>query len=136
MEYVLTGAFLIFFVVFMFGGIVRAQMRAEVEQGKTPLYKETAGGAVGPSRYRGPFVSVRMYDEFMVVADWNPLILRYDQIDRIEVTKPFIRIRQGVQIFHHQPGAPELVYLAVGNPAHVKQLIEARVASPPHNATV
>src|SRR5688572_19269885 len=66
-------------------GWVRAHRRFAVEEGKTPLYQANVGGSIGWTGYRGPLISVRVYEEFMVIGGWQRVVLRYEQIDRVEL---------------------------------------------------
>jgi hypothetical protein len=110
-------------------GLLRAHRRFAIEEGKTPLHKANVGGTIGWTGYRGPLISVRVYDEFIVIGSWQRFVLPYDQIDRVELKNWFGMMPSHVQIIHHQPGAPKRIILGSSNPARLKELIEARIAN-------
>jgi hypothetical protein len=63
---------------------VSAQLRTAVEEGKTPLYKTTGGGRIGMLNFRGPFISLRVYEKFLVISDWQTIVLPYATIESVQ----------------------------------------------------
>ena len=117
-------------VLGLVAGFVQAHRRLDIERGKVPLYAGVAAGVIGWIYARGPLIHLRLYDDFIVIGGWRRIVLRYDQIDRLEM-KP----RQGIflgslRIFHHQPQAPKRIRVDVGDPERLKRMIEARLARP------
>lgn len=111
-------------------GIIVAQLRLAVERGKTPIFQQTSGGHVGWISYRGPFIRLSLYEEFLVIRCWQAVVLRYAEIDRVEVTKWLGMVTDGVQI-HHHGHAPGRIRLGSSDPVRVKMLIEARLPTKP-----
>jgi hypothetical protein len=111
-------------------GVIMARQRLAVERGLRPLFQQTSGGQVGWISYRGPFIRLTLYEEFLVIRCWQAIVLRYDQIERVEVTKWLGLITEGVRIVHHGT-APGRIRLGSGDPIRIKMLIEARLPVKP-----
>ncbi len=61
------GLFVASVVFFLLWLGLAARRRLDIEQSRTPLYSSTGGGRIGRIGYRGPFISLRIYDEFVVI---------------------------------------------------------------------
>jgi hypothetical protein len=102
---------------------VKAHNRLNIEINKTPLYTSTAGGQIGWIRYRGPFVSIRIYDNFIVIGSAKTIVLRFEEIDRVEI-KRWGAFTDRVQLIHHKLDAPSKIIIGTTNPTKVKEIIE------------
>ena len=127
----------ILFVVLV-GGILLlllwgSGMRLDIEKDKTPLHTETAGGRIGWMRYRGPFIRLNIYDEFIVIRySWKSIVLRYDEIERVETGKWLGLVTDRLQIVHHKPDAPSFIRIGASSPERVKAIIESKLAATGH----
>ena len=104
--------------------------RLDIEMNKTPLHSQTSGGRIGWVRYRGPFVRLSIYNEFLVIRyGWKRIVLPYDEIERIETGRWLGLMTDSVQIIHHKPDAPAYIRIGAFNPEWVKEVIESKLAS-------
>lgn len=108
--------------------IVFTHQKLEIEKGKTALYKQTRGGVIGVIRFKGPLISLRVYEEFIVIGCGKKYVLRYHDIDRIEI-KESLGLANRIQIIHHNSDVPNNILLGTKNPTKLKELIEARLGS-------
>ncbi|MEZ4869592.1 MAG: hypothetical protein R3C14_50170 [Caldilineaceae bacterium] len=132
-EFLFAGLFGLFIAsvpVILLSTLIIAQLRLSAEQGKTPIFTQTSGGRVGWLNYRGPFIRLSLYEEFLVIRCWQSIVLRYDEIDRVELPKWFGLIGDGVRIVHHGQ-APIRIHLGSGDATRLKNLIEARLPHKP-----
>ena len=107
---------------------VLSHRKLEIEKGKTALYKQTRGGVIGVIRFRGPLISLRVYEEFIFIGCGKQYVLRYHDIDRVEI-KEFLGFATRIQIIHHNPDVPSKILLGTKNATKLKELIEARLGS-------
>ena len=112
-----------FFIVIM----AKAQKRLGIEKDKTPLYATTTGGQIGLLTYRGPFISLRVYDEFVVVGYARTVVLRFEEIDRVEIKNWMGSVPDRVQLVHHKSGVPNKIIIGTMNPSKVKEIIDAKL---------
>lgn len=106
------------------------QRQLAVERGQQPLFTQTSGGQVGWIRYRGPFIRLSLYEDFLVIRCWQTVVLRYDEIDRVDLTKWLGIVTDGVRLVHHGH-APGRIRLGSSDPARVKALIDTRLPTRP-----
>jgi hypothetical protein len=110
--------------------VVGGGRRLDIEKNKTPLHTQTSGGRIGWVRYRGPFVRLSIYDEFIVIRySWKSIVLRYDEIERVEIGKWLGVLSDSVQIVHHKPDAPAYIKIGTSSPERVKEVIVSRLAA-------
>lgn len=107
--------------------IISSQKKLEIEENKKPLYTSTAGGQIGGLRYKGPFISLRIYDEFIVIGCGRTIVLKYDEIVSVEIKKWMGSVADRIQIIHRNPNAPKDIIIGTGNPTQVKQIIDAQM---------
>lgn len=101
---------------------------SNIEEGKTPLYTTLGGGRIGWLNYKGPFIRLKIYDEFVVIRYlFKSLVLRYDEIERVEIKKWMGLVSDRVQIFHRKDDASKTLIIGTADPDEVKVLIEARL---------
>lgn len=48
--------------------MLSSQKKLEIEQDEKPLYTSTAGGRIGGVTYKGPFISLRIYEKFIIIS--------------------------------------------------------------------
>ena len=108
--------------------IVFTHQKLDIEKGKTALYKQTGGGVIGVIRFRGPLISLRVYEQFIVIGCGKKYVLRYEDIDRVEI-KEWLGFANRIQIIHHNSDVPSNVLLGTKNSTKLKELIEARLGS-------
>lgn len=111
------------FIIAIFAIIIwRGNQRIAKETGKKPLYKATCGGQIGWFRYRGPFIQLRMYEDFLVIGYIKHIVLRYDEIDEIYPVGNLLR--RGVEIKHHKKSVPQRLQLSDTKPDKVLEVFE------------
>ncbi len=121
------GLFIALILGVFFLMIVLAHNRLEIEKGKTPLYTSTAGGRIGWTSYRGPFISLRIYDEFIVIGYVKTIVLKFEEIERVEIKKWMGIVSDKVQIIHHKLDAPDTIIIGTTNPSQVKEIIDSKL---------
>ena len=100
----------------------------DIEKGKTPLYSSLAGGRIGWINYKGPFVRLRIYDEFVVIRYFfKSIVLQYDEIEHIEIKKWLGLVADRIQIFHRKQDVPSNLIIGTSDPTEAKKLIELRL---------
>ena len=112
---------------FLFLIIINAQRHLDIEKDKTPIYTSTTGGEIGGLTYKGPFISLRIYEDFLVIRYTKTLVFRFDEIDRVEVKKWMGKTPHRIQLFHHKLDAPSKIMIGTMNPAKVKELIDSKL---------
>ena len=103
--------------------MLSSQKKLEIEGDKKPLYESTAGGEIGWMKVRGPFISLRIYDEFIIIACGKKMVLKYDEVLSVAVLMP-----GWIQINHHNPTVPKNILIGTHNPAQAKEIIDARLS--------
>jgi hypothetical protein len=63
---------------------MRKDRRHPLENNLTPAFKTTCGGIIGWMTYRGPFIRVAVYDNFLVVSCGKPYLLKFPEITELE----------------------------------------------------
>jgi hypothetical protein len=117
-------------VLLLVWGHLRARWRDISEQGKTPIYAGAVGGFVGPIGYRGPLLNLRVYDDFLVIDGLWRVIVRFENVDRIELKKRWPGFGPTLlHIIHRQPNASKRIQLSVSQPERMKEMIEASAAA-------
>ena len=107
--------------------IISSHKKLEIEQDKKPLYSSTAGGQIGRVGYRGPFISLRIYDEFIVIGCGRKIVLNYEEIESVEIKQWLGLVPDRIKIIHHNPTAPKNIVIGTGNPAEAKRIIDAKL---------
>jgi hypothetical protein len=102
--------------------IRRGNQRIAKEMGRTPLYKVTSSGRIGLWTYKGPFIQMRMYEDFLVIGYAKHIVLLYDEIDTIVLGSKIFRL--GITIKHHCSGAPRHITLSSANLEKVVAVFE------------
>ncbi len=115
----ILGSFVLLFVF--------SHQKLEIEKGKRVLHTQTNGGVIGWIQFKGPFISVRIYEEFIVIGCGKKYVLHYEDIDRVEIKKWLGLVSHRIQLIHHNSAAPGKILLGTSNPTAIKELIEARL---------
>ncbi|MBI9104538.1 MAG: hypothetical protein JEY99_19135 [Spirochaetales bacterium] len=121
-------------IVFLLNLFLTPFKKTELEAGLEPVYTSIAGGMIGRVRYKGPFIHLRLYNDFMIIACQQPFLLRYKEIENIHVEKWFGRISDRIQIEHHNQEIPARIIVGTSNPDDVKTFIEKRKSSISYNS--
>ena len=66
----------------------------------------------------------------MVIRTLQTIVLRYTDIDRVNLTLLFGMFNEGVQIIHHG-SAPMRIIIKTDRAVQIKQIIEARMTVKP-----
>ncbi len=94
------------------------------ERGKTPIHTATGGGQIGWLRFRGPFVSLRLNEEFVVIRALQTIVLSHAAIGSVQMKKWLGLTESRSQKIHRDLHAPERIVLAVSNPERAMEIIE------------
>ncbi len=97
----------LFFVLFTlslvlgtFFFLFRAKKRQlPIELESKPILTLTCAGTIGALNFRGPFVRLSLYHDFLVISYWKQLLLRPEDIINIEISRVLFVQRV---IFHHR----------------------------------
>jgi hypothetical protein len=107
--------------------IISSQWKLEIEKDKKLLYSSTAGGWIGGISYRGPFISLRMYDEFIIIVCVRTYVLKYDEIVSVEIKRWMGLIPDRIQIKHRNPSIPKDIVIGTYSPSRAREIIDARL---------
>ena len=107
--------------------IIFSHQKLDIEEGKKPLYTSTNGGQIGIVHYKGPFISLRIYDEFVVLGYGKKVVLHYDEIISIEIKQWRGFALNQIQINHSNPNVPKTIIIGTTNAAEAKALIDVRL---------
>ena len=91
--------------------MIFSQKKLEIEGDEKPLYTSTAGGQIGWVTYRGPFISLRIYDEFIIIGCGSKMVLKYDEIISVEIKQWMGLMPDRIQINHQELMQPENRYI-------------------------
>ena len=123
-----AGLFASLFFGFCFVAFMRPHHRLDREKDKTPLFTSTTGGRIGFPEYKGPFISLRIYEEFVVIGYLNKkIVFEFEDIDRVEIKKWSLLSPKGIQIIHQKTDVPDGIMIWVTQPAHVKEIIDSKI---------
>jgi hypothetical protein len=109
-------------------GFIRVRRLLPIEQNRTPIFVTSAAGILGLIFHRGPLIHLRFYDDFMVIRGWRRIVLRYDEIDHVEVRPRPLPLLGGVRIVHHQANAPSRIRIDIRDPERLAEIIRAGMA--------
>ena len=108
--------------------IVKAHKRLDIEAGKKLIHSTTGGGRIGQIRHRGFLINLRIYDEFLVIASVQVLILNYKDIERVEIKKWLVSIPNAIQIVHSRYDIPRKIIIATTKPSYLKKIIDSKLS--------
>jgi hypothetical protein len=92
------------------------------EEGKKPLYEERIGGTCGLIRYKGPFIRLAIYEQFLLIRYSKAIVLNYDQIQSIQIKKSFFV--SGLEII--ADSSPSKFFLWPRNPHAILKIVEEK----------
>lgn len=96
-------------LIFATGAMVWIYLRKDrkhlAEAGKTPVFSESCAGIIGWITYRGPFIRVAVYDDFLVVSCDKPYALKFSEITQLEPCT--FLYKKGFRIRHENPTYPK-----------------------------
>ncbi len=123
-----AGLIALFVLWFLFVAFVEPHSRLDIEKDKIPLYTSTSGGRIGFPEYKGPFISLRIYEEFVIIGYFNKKIkFKFEDIDRIEIKKRSTLSPKGIQIIHQKTTIPNRIIIWITKPAQVKEIIDTEL---------
>ena len=86
---------------------IRKGKRHPRETGRSARFETSCAGIIGWVTYRGPFIRLSVYDDFLVVACSAPYLLEFSEIERVEAVRfGFVK---GFRIHHHNLRYPERI---------------------------
>jgi hypothetical protein len=115
----LTFAVVAIVTAFLIGITYAARRRAPIERGRVPVYEQMCSGRVG--WYMGanyPAIRLSLYDTFMVVGFFSPIVVPYKDIVRAEMRRDFL---SGRLVIESKNGAT--FRLSVREPERVLNLL-------------
>jgi hypothetical protein len=104
----------------LFGISYAARRRAAIENGLVPVYEQMCSGRVG--RFMGanyPAIRLSLYDTFLVVGFFSPMVVPYKDIVRGEMQRDFLSQRL---VIESKSGAK--FRLSVKEPERVLKLLK------------
>ncbi len=79
------------------------------EAGKKPLFTESCAGVIGWLTYKGPFIRLAVYDDFVVVSCDKQYYLPLGNITRI--ARHSFLFTKGYRLYHNKADCPERIEL-------------------------
>ncbi len=125
--FILTLILLVFIWGFFILKIFQAHQLLDIEAGKKLIYSATSGGTIGRTRYRGPLINLRIYDEFIVIASFKVIVLNYKDIERVEIRKWMGSIPSKIQLIHNRWNVPKRIIIGTRNSSYVKEIIDSKI---------
>jgi hypothetical protein len=113
-------------ILFIWMFIRKDRMHA-AEAGKQALYSTICGGIVGWWTYKGPFIRLAVYSEFLVVVCDRVYYLPFAEIQQIE-RRNFL-FRKGYRIHHRNPSYPQRLEVWPRDRAAFEAAIAGRVSA-------
>lgn len=95
------------------------------ELGKKPLFSDTCGGVVGWLNYKGPFIRVAVYPDFVVVSCDRQYYLPFGEIASIE-RRSFL-FTKGYRIHHRNPQYPKRIEVWLGKQESFEAALAGKV---------
>jgi hypothetical protein len=109
----LIPATLIFATGMMVWIYLRKDRKHPAEAGNIPVFSEACGGIIGWITYRGPFIRVSVYEDFLVVSCNKPYALKFYEISQLEPCTFFYK--KGFRIRHENPAFPKRLEVWISN---------------------
>ena len=104
---------------------IRKDRRHAAEAGKQALYAATCAGIVGWLTYKGPFIRLAVYNEFLAVACDRVYYLPFAEIQQIE-RRNFL-FRKGYRIHHRNPSYPQRIEVWPGDRSAFEAALAGKV---------
>lgn len=92
---------------------LRKDRKHPAETGKTPVFSEACAGIIGWITYRGPFIRVAVYGDFLVVSCGKPYALKFSEISQLEPCT--FLYKKGFRIHHNNPAYPKRLEVWIRN---------------------
>lgn len=97
MPYIIFGFLtLVFGLLFLI--IIKSSSLLPIEKGLTPAFKIRCSAIIGQTHYQGPFITLRVYNDFIVISALKKIVLKFNEINKVEITKKWQR---NVTQIHH-----------------------------------
>ena len=104
---------------------MRKDRQHAAEAGKTPTFSENCAGVVGWITYKGPFIRVAVYPEFLVVSCDRQYYLPFSQISQIE--RRSFMFNKGYRIHHNNSEYPKRIEVWVSGRDRFKAAIAGKM---------
>jgi hypothetical protein len=98
----------------------------QIERNKSPLFSTLAHGQIGATRIKHASIQVRVYDEFLIIMAHRRFLLRYEQIERVDLLNRQNSSFKTLQI-HHHGRAPHRLLLTTPMVEEMRDLIDVRI---------
>lgn len=82
------------------------------EENKTPELSFKTGGVIGWTNYKGPFIRVTVYQEFLIIAYLKIILLKYDEFTIQEESFLF---RKSIYFQHKKSEYPNPIRLYISD---------------------
>ena len=96
------------------------------EQSLKAEFVLTCAGRIGWLNLKGPFIRFAVYEDFIVISAYRKILLRFDEIVKVESTRLFLNI--GVKIVHRNSKYPDKIILWTSNHEKIKTLLDSKIA--------
>jgi hypothetical protein len=93
----------------LFSIILKSASLLPMEKGITPVFKTRCSGIIGSTHFKGPFISLRVYNDFVVISTLKKLVFTFNEIKTAEITKKWNR--NITKISHNKAGYPDKIIL-------------------------
>lgn len=100
----------------------------EPERNLKPIYTENCGARFGGLNLTIPFVRLAIYDDFLVLSCLKPVLMKFDEIDRVELKRQLFF--KGIFLRHHNKEIPSKVVIWSRNGEKARSIIESRLRGP------
>jgi len=105
----------------------RSKSYLEIEQGKTALLTVRCAGTIGLTRYRGPFIRLSLYQEFLVIRSLKSIVLYYYEISHVKDSQSLLD--KSLHIYHTNQEHPKTIRLLPmkNNKQQVLEVLKTKV---------
>jgi hypothetical protein len=107
-------------------GTTHSSRQFHIERNKSPLFSGLAHGQLGATRIKYPSIQVRVYDDFLIITAHRRFLLRYEQIERVDLLNRQNSSLKTLQI-HHHGRAPHRLLLTTPLVEDLRDLIDMRI---------
>lgn len=103
----------------------RKERRHPAEAAMRPLFTEDCAGVIGWVTYKGPFIRLAVYPDFLVASCDQPYYLPFTQISQVE-RRSFL-FSKGYRIHHRNPQYPRRIEVWFSNRESFEAAIGGKV---------
>lgn len=112
------------FGIFIYMFIKKGRL-LDIEKGQNALFSETCSGVIGWLSFRGPFIRLSLYEDFLVIAYYKSIVLNYDQLKGVSEKR--WGLVKYIHIEHVRPDCPRKIMLYSTNRKKVIELLKSKI---------